>query len=135
MWSFTTASAPPATGLPAPWTNRDIGNVGVSGSATYANGTFTVTGGGLDIWGTADAFHYVSQPLAGDGEIVARVTSLQLTAVNAKAGVMMRGALTASAQHVMLNAGVDGIIEFISRSGAGQAATFLAGGVSRVQPG
>ena len=90
--------------------------MGVSGSATHTNGTFTVTGGGLDIWGTADAFQYVSQPLAGDGSIVARVTTLQNTHVNAKAGVMMRGALTASAQHVMINAAVDGSIEFISRA-------------------
>ena len=94
----------------------------------YANGTFTVTGGGLDIWGTADAFRYVFQPLVGDGEIVARVTTLQNTHVNAKAGVMIRGPLTASAQHVMINAAVDGSIEFISRSGAGSAATFIAGG-------
>ena len=127
VWSFTAASAP-TTALPAVWTNQDIGTVGVSGSATHTNGTFTVTGGGLDIWGTADAFHYVSQPLAGDGSIVARVSTLQNTHVNAKAGVMMRGALTASAQHVMINAAVDGSIEFISRSGAGSAAAYLAGG-------
>ena len=115
VWSFTTASAP-TTGLPAPWTSQDLGDVGVSGSATYTNGTFTVTGGGLDIWGTADAFQYVSQPLAGDGSIVANVTTLQNTHPNAKAGVMMRGPLTAAAPHVMINSAVDGSIEFISRS-------------------
>ena len=96
----------------------------------YTNGTFTVTGGGLDIWGTADAFQYVSQPLAGDGSIVARVTTLQNTHVNAKAGVMMRGALTASAQHVMLNSAVDGTIEFISRSSTGSAAAYLGGRIA-----
>ena len=118
VWWLNTAGAPTA-GWPAPWTSQDIGNVGVSGSATYANGTFTVTGGGLDIWGTADAFQYVSQSLAGEGTIVALVTTLQNTHVNAKAGVMMRGAQTESAQHVMINSAVDGSIEFISRSGAG----------------
>jgi hypothetical protein len=129
VWSFTTATAPPpATGLPTPWINQDIGLVGVSGSATYSNGVFTVIGGGLDIWGTADAFHYVSQPLAGDGEIVARVSALQNTHPNAKAGVMMRGSFAAAAPHVMLNAAVDGSIELISRSAAGRAATFIAGG-------
>ena len=134
MWTLTTAKTS-ATGLPAPWTSQDIGTVGVVGSATYAASTFTVTGGGLDIWGTADAFRYVSQPLAGDGTIVARVTNLQNTNVNAKAGVMMRGALTAAAPHVMLNAAVDGSIEFISRSSTGSAATFLAGGVQPGRPG
>jgi hypothetical protein len=127
VWSFTPASAP-STALPAVWTNQDIGTVGVSGSATHTNGTFTVTGGGLDIWGTADAFQYVFQPQVGDGSIVARVTALQNTHANAKAGVMMRGAPTASAQHVMINAAVDGTIEFISRSSAGTAAVYLAGG-------
>jgi hypothetical protein len=126
VWSFTTASAP-TTGLPAPWTSQDIGTVGVSGGATYANGTFTVTGGGLDIWGTADAFQYVSQPLAGDSTVIARVTTLQNTHVNAKAGVMMRGSLTPGAQHVMLNTATDGSIELISRSSAGTAATFITG--------
>ena len=127
VWSFTTTSAPPTTGLPVPWTSQDIGNVGVSGSATYANGVFTVAGGGIDIWGTADAFQYVFQPLDGDGEIIARVTSLANTALNRKAGVMMRGGLSASAQHVMINAATDGSIEFIRRSSAGSAATFIAG--------
>jgi Putative binding domain, N-terminal/Viral BACON domain len=123
VWSLTTA------GLPAPWTSQDIGTVGVVGSATYGNGIFTVGGGGLDIWGTADAFRYVSQPLVGDATVVARVTALQNTHGNAKAGVMMRGALTAAAAHVMINAAVDGGIEFISRSSAGSAATYLGGGM------
>ena len=38
----------------------------------------------------------------------------------------------------MLNAAVDGTIEFISRSGTGSAATFLAGGVQQrdvIEPG
>ena len=47
--------------LPSPWVNQDIGSVGVAGSATYTNGTFTVKGSGADIWGTADTFQYVWQ--------------------------------------------------------------------------
>ena len=31
-----------ATGLPAPWTNRDIGSPALAGGATAAGGTFTV---------------------------------------------------------------------------------------------
>jgi hypothetical protein len=59
----------------------------VAGSASYASGTFTLKGSGADIGGTADAFHYVYQPLTGDGEIVARVASLQNThALLTKAG-------------------------------------------------
>jgi hypothetical protein len=119
---------PTATGLPTPWTGQDIGAVGVAGSATATSGSYTVAGAGLDIWGTADAFRYVSQPLAGDGVIVARVTALQNTHANAKAGLMMRGALSAGAQHVMINAAVDGSVEFISRSTTGAVTAYLAGG-------
>ena len=55
---------------------RDVGAVGVAGSASYSNGTFTVSGSGDDVWGTADAFHYAYQSLSGDGQIVARVASV-----------------------------------------------------------
>jgi hypothetical protein len=57
--------------LPGPWAHDDIGAVGQTGSAGESDGAFTVSGSGADIWNTADAFHYVYQPLEGDGEIVA----------------------------------------------------------------
>ena len=127
VWSFTTPSATTTGALPAPWTSQDIGDVGVAGSTTFSNGAFTVAGGGLDIWGTADAFQYLSQPLTGNAQIVARVNSLQDTNGNAKAGVMLRGSLSASSPHVMLDSAVDGSIELITRSGTGSAATFVMG--------
>ncbi len=64
--------------LPTIWSDGDIGSVGVAGSASYANGTFTVAGAGQGTMITAaDGFHFVYQPLAGDGTIVARVVSVQ----------------------------------------------------------
>jgi len=36
--AFTVTSNP----LPAGWLDQDIGDVGLAGSATYANGVFTV---------------------------------------------------------------------------------------------
>ncbi len=74
----------------APWRDQDIGDVGAAGSAAYGNGAFTVQGSGADIWGYQDAFHFVYQPLNGNGAIVARVSSLQNTDPWAKAGVMIR---------------------------------------------
>ena len=41
--------------LPFTWTNQDIGDAGIPGSASYTNGVFTVRGSGEDIEGTADA--------------------------------------------------------------------------------
>jgi regulation of enolase protein 1 (concanavalin A-like superfamily) len=45
-----------------------------------------------------DAFHYVYQPLNGDGSIVAHVTGLGNTNVWAKAGVMIRETLNADSK-------------------------------------
>jgi hypothetical protein len=54
-----------------------------------------VAGAGQQIYGTADAFHFVYQPLPGDGTIVARVVSLQGGAGYVTAGVMIRETLNA----------------------------------------
>jgi regulation of enolase protein 1 (concanavalin A-like superfamily) len=88
-------------GLPAPWQNADVGSPGQAGTASEAGGTFTIEGGGADIWGTYDSFHYVYQSLSGDGEITARVTSVENTDAWAKAGVMIRESLTGGSRHAM----------------------------------
>jgi len=62
--------------LPTPWVDQDVGYViGLTGSATYSSGVFTVKGAGNGIFGAADAFHYLYTPLTGDGSIIARVTN------------------------------------------------------------
>ena len=38
--------------------HQDIGSPSPAGSASYTSPTYTVVGGGPDIWGTADAFQY-----------------------------------------------------------------------------
>ncbi|HSY16794.1 MAG TPA: hypothetical protein VK815_00605 [Candidatus Acidoferrales bacterium] len=79
--------------LPLPWSHQDVGSVGVSGSASYTNGIFTVGGSGTDIWGSHDGFQFVYQPWSGDGQIVVRVASVQNTAPFAKAAIMYRETL------------------------------------------
>ena len=94
---------PPPPALPAPWKAQDLGAVGVSGTATASAGTFSVKGAGADVWGTADALHYVWQPVSGDTDIIARVASVENVHAWVKAGVMIRERLTAdSAQAFML---------------------------------
>jgi regulation of enolase protein 1 (concanavalin A-like superfamily) len=97
-WSFTTAGAASAASLPSPWIHGDIGRVPVAGSVQYANGAFSVTGSGADIWGAADAFHFVYQRLTGDFSIQARVASLRGPSTWSKAGVMIRETLGASSK-------------------------------------
>ena len=116
-------------GLPVPWLTQDIGAVGVTGAATYASATetFSVTGGGADIWGTADAFRYVYQPLTGDGQIVARVLSVQNTNVWTKAGVMMRAAVTSDSVHGTMMVTPGKGINFQRRTATGGASTGTTG--------
>ena len=83
------------TALPSGWSDGDLGSVGVAGSATYANGTFTEEGAGSEIYGTADGFNFLYQPLSGNGTIIARVVNVQGGNSYAAAGVMIRETLTA----------------------------------------
>jgi regulation of enolase protein 1 (concanavalin A-like superfamily) len=87
---------------PSPWTAQDVGSVAAAGGTTYANGGFTVKGAGADIWGAADAFQFVHQPLAGDGSIVARVVSVENVQAWTKAGVMIRDGVGAGAANAAM---------------------------------
>jgi outer membrane protein assembly factor BamB len=75
---------------PLNWSCADIGNPVPAGGQSESNGTWTITAGGNDIWGTSDTFHYVWQQLAGDGVVDAQVVSQANTDPWAKAGVMLR---------------------------------------------
>ncbi len=118
---------PPPPTLPAPWSTNDIGATGMVGSASHNSGVFTVSGAGADIWGTADAFRFVYQPLEGDGTIVARVVSVQNTSPRAKAGIMIRQTLAAGSPHVILDATPSAWIEFMTRAVAAGQTSYLGG--------
>ncbi|MFG3339221.1 PQQ-dependent sugar dehydrogenase [Glycomyces sp. NPDC048151] len=82
-------------------TCADVGDPALAGSAEFGqDGTLAMTGAGDDIWGDADQFHYCHKALAGDGEIVARVVSLEDTNDWAKAGVMIKAAPEEGADYV-----------------------------------
>ncbi|MDQ0259287.1 PQQ-binding-like beta-propeller repeat protein, partial [Sinomonas atrocyanea] len=84
-------SQPPPGLCPAAWTCSDIGGALPAGTDNLSSsGTWTETGGGGDIWGTADSFHLVQQTLTGDGTVSAHVTAQQVTDPWAKAGPMLR---------------------------------------------
>jgi regulation of enolase protein 1 (concanavalin A-like superfamily) len=96
--SFTVTSQP----LPVSWLDQDVGSVGLAGSASYANSTFTVAGAGQGtFFSSSDGFHFVYQSLAGDGTIVARVVSLEGSST-AQVGIMIRETLDPGANHVYL---------------------------------
>ncbi len=118
--------------LPAPWSSADIGAVGLAGNAAFASGTFSVNGSGSDIWSTADAFHYMSQPATGASEIHARVVSLSPTDPWAKAGVMIRDGVGAGAINATMVLTPSNGVSFQYRSSTGGASvstSFGGGGV------
>ena len=100
------ASATPAaaetSGLPAPWTNADVGTVGADGTATCSGGTFTLKGSGAGIAGTADAFQYVYAPLNGNASLTVKVLSQTNTVASAPAGIMFRQSLNPEDLNVTL---------------------------------
>lgn len=106
---------------PSPWQFGDVGYVGVSGNTQFANGTFTVQAGGVDLWETSDGVHYVFQNMSGDGEIVAEVTGITnpTGSYSAMAAVMMRERLTASSIHASMMVSTDGKAKFRRRTTQG----------------
>jgi hypothetical protein len=115
-----------------------VGSTGISGSASFAAGAFTVRGAGADIWGTSDAFQFVSQAFTDSGtpldvyplthaEIVGRVTSTAATNTFAKAGVMIRDSDDPGSAHVILDVRPTGDVEFMTRTGTGGSTTFIGG--------
>lgn len=85
------------------WTSQDVGGPVRAGSTTIVGNIHTLTGGGDDIWGTADQFHFSYQTLPGDGEIVARITSFTGTSDGwAKAGLIIKQSATAGSAYALL---------------------------------
>jgi len=127
VWSFTTGGSPgPLPGLPAPWQSVDIGTT-VAGDGSESSGTFTVRGAGADVWGDADEFHYVYRPLDGDGEIVARVATIENVDAWTKVGVMLRETLDAGSRHAFMLVSPDKGIAFQRRT--------MTNGTSNSTPG
>jgi regulation of enolase protein 1 (concanavalin A-like superfamily) len=88
-----------STGIAIP--GVDIGTVGTTGTATQSSGTYTISGAGAGVGGTADALHFCSQPLSGDYSVTAEVTSLPYVTSSEQAGVMIRDDMTAGSDMVM----------------------------------
>jgi len=87
------------------WDDNDIGITATAGGfIDNADGSYSITGSGADIWGTADALHYVYKPLVGDGQMTVNVVSIAGTSTNTwqKAGVMIRETLAAGSRNAMM---------------------------------
>jgi hypothetical protein len=88
---------PSTTSITSGFSSVDIGGATPTGAATYAAGTWTVVGGGTEIWAANDSCHFAYKAITGNSAIIAKVESVQNTSLSAKAGVMMRTSLDAGA--------------------------------------
>jgi hypothetical protein len=135
---FAASAGHAQTTPPPPWRSADVGAVGIPGEVHLNPGgpgsDWFVSGAGGDIWGTADSFFYVYQPIR-DGTI--GTTVLAETGIDpfAKAGVMIRQTLEPGSPEVILDVKPDGGIEFMTRRFEGGETTFIAGGSVPVLPG
>ncbi len=110
----------------AGWADADIGSPRPAGAASEAGGVITVRGGGQDVWGASDAFHFTYRSWSGDGDFVAHVASVQNTHPNAKAGIMFRDGLGANAVNVFIAVMPQGVTQAQHRTTVG-AETLLGG--------
>ena len=94
-----------------------------------------MTGAGADIWGGADAFQFLSQPVGGSIDLIAQVTSEQNTNTYAKAGLMLRQSFDPGSPMVILDVRPGGGIEFMDRSSAAGAVRFRAGSSASIPSG
>jgi PKD repeat protein len=88
--------------VPAPWQSVDVGTPLMAGRADYSanSNSFYVDGAGADVAGNNDQFHYVYQPLNGNGTIIARVRYQTVSSPWAKAGIMIKESAVAKASYV-----------------------------------
>jgi subtilisin family serine protease/regulation of enolase protein 1 (concanavalin A-like superfamily) len=109
---------------PQDWTSDSIG-ASATGHAGYQGSSFIVEGAGTDVWGAADDFYFAHRRLTGDGDIVARVASLERPAGApfAMAGLMFRESLAADSRHASLLISTDGKLKFRRRATQGGATT------------
>jgi hypothetical protein len=92
--------------LPPPWRSLDIGETESPGSSLHSSGTFSVAGGHRARHGREDGFHFVYQPFKGDGEIIARVASIEPRdekVRQVRAGVLMRSSLEPASESVFMS--------------------------------
>ncbi|MGI6454201.1 MAG: CotH kinase family protein [bacterium] len=112
----TPTPTPPVNGTPTPTPtpiqpgegigiftdHRDIGNVQAPGDAEYiaAEELYIVTASGIDIWGTADEFHFLHRQVQGDFSLEATMTGENLgTSDWVKVLLMARESLHPSSSH------------------------------------
>ncbi len=119
---FLTATAlpaqPPRFGLFD--AHSDIGVTPKAGTATLESGTYKVTGGGANVWATADAFQFTYRRLYGDFTLTADVAfEGKGTVLHRKAMLMARTQLTPDSPYADIALHGDGLTSLQYRPAPG----------------
>ena len=85
--SATPTSTEPVQSCPTGWSCGDIGNPTLPGDETVQGSTWTLRGAGSD---PSSQFHFLWQPLIGDGSVQAHLLSLSTQTAGAGAGLMIQ---------------------------------------------
>ncbi|MEL6557068.1 MAG: LamG-like jellyroll fold domain-containing protein [Bacteroidota bacterium] len=85
--------------LESPWKQTVLGSPAIEGVAWSKDGYFNVEVAGSDIWGTSDEGHFVYQSWSGDGEMIAKVSSMENINEWSKTGLMFRETLDANSKY------------------------------------
>jgi TolB protein len=100
----------------------DVGNTAFPGKSDYSQeaGTYTLTGSGDNMWGTADAFHYLWKKCSGDLLLECTIDWLGSGKnLHRKAGWMVRESLEPDAPYVDAVVHGDGLISMQFRKTKG----------------
>jgi len=124
---------PTATWADIPLASVDVGNVGVAGSATEANGVWTITASGSDIWRDTDSFHFLyTETFLSAGTMTVQVNDLTDTNMFAKSGLMLRTSLDPGAATFIADAKPNGEVEVMSRQNDGEFMVYRSGVAARM---
>lgn len=128
----TTAGTNPLT---TDWQHRDLGSVGIPGSARQTispHQSIVVRGSGAGFFGNSDNGQFVYQAATGDLQIVARVASHEGPGSSATAGLMIRDSLDSASKNAMISLSPSGTLVFQSHAEAGSptSATVVTSGVT-----
>lgn len=75
-WAVAALTASVAVAQPAGVLNQDVGTPLLPGSYAVTAGKITIVGGGNDIWGTFDNFHFAYVSVTNNFDWVVKVESL-----------------------------------------------------------
>ncbi len=101
--------------LPPQWKGATIGGNAAKANIDYANGSYRLRAAG-QLSGRRDSGAFAARPLIGDGQIIARVTSMKNAGTNTRAGLMIRDSLNPGSRHVFVGLNGKGDPRLIRRT-------------------